>query len=126
MTSLLRLLALPAFIGIALVGCSSTAPQTPSVSVTAEMDDARAALSRAQEVGAETSAPTEYRAAASRLAEAQATLDAGNSAHAARLAREAAVDARLAEASVLAARARARLALRAEVDRLRSEIGTQN
>ena len=90
------------------------------------MDEARAALSRAQEVGAETGAPTEYRIAAARLSDAQAALNARNSAQAARLAREATIDAQLAEASVLAARARGRSTIGAEVDQLRDAIRAQN
>ena len=106
----------------ALVGCASSAPPVaPQVAATA-IQAAEAAVERAREVGAEQGAPTQFRAATSRLGQAQDALAAGERAQAARLAREAAVDGRLAEATVLAARARTRLALSAEVRALREAI----
>ena len=108
---------------LVLVGCASSGPPAVSPQVAAaEIEAAEQAVERAREVGAERGAPTEFRAATSRLGQAQDALAAGERAQAARLGREAAVDGRLAEATVLAARARLRLALSAEVRALREAI----
>ena len=112
MPSPLRLLAL-----LVLAGCASSAPTDTSSAV--ELDAARDAVERAREVGAEAEAPTEFRAATSRLLQAEAAQEAGDGARAARLAREAAVDGRLAAAAVIAARASRRAAVAAEVEALR-------
>ena len=112
----LRLLAL-----LALAGCASASGPSTAGPTEAEMGMARAAVERAREVGAETAAPTEFRAATSRLLQAQAALEAGDGGRAARLAREATVDGKLAEAAVLASRARRRAQIAADVDTLRAQ-----
>ena len=107
---------------LTFVGCASSGPPVSPQVAAAEIEAAEQAIERAREVGAERGAPTEFRAATSRLGQAQDALAAGERAQAARLGREAAVDGRLAEATVLAARARLRLALSAEVRALREAI----
>ena len=119
MPTLLRSLAFLA-LAIGTVGCASSGPATDASSGV-EMAAAEQAVARARDAGAETQAPTEFRAATSRLAQAQAALDAGDTARAARLAREATIDGRLAEAAVIASRASRRAEVVADVEALRAE-----
>ena len=104
-----------------LWGCASSGANASS-EATSELDVARDAVERAREVGAERGAPTEWRAATSHLLQAEVALSDGDAQRAVRFAREASIDGRLAEATVLASRARARTAVAREVRQLRVEI----
>ncbi len=117
-----RPLFLSLFVAVALVGCGSSAP----VSLDADTDlvEARAAVERARAVGAEEEAPAELRAATSRLMQAEAALADGDAERAARISREATIDARLAEATVLASRARTRASLADELRALRAALAS--
>ena len=95
--------------GSTLAGCNASRPAVTApapVAAEAEIARARAVVDKARAGGAEALAPVELRAASDRLARAEAALAAGDTVQAARLAREAAIDGRLADVTVLAARAR--------------------
>ena len=109
----------------ALTGCAASQQSTvDAATARQEVADARDAVRKAQSVGADADAPTELRAATTRLARAEAALAEDDPAAAVRHAREAAVDGRLAELTVLAARAREAGALYREVRALRALADT--
>ena len=118
--SLLRLLTLAA-----VVCCGACSPAgVVTTEASGALDAARQAVAEAEMAGAATVAPTELRAATLRLERAERAAAAGDAVGAERLAREAALAARLADVTVLARRAdgagslyRELRALRAEVDR---------
>ena len=124
MPLLLRLVVLFSLAGCALAGCASSSSSQPGSADAAEADlrAARQAVERARGVGAEAEAPAEFRAATSRLLQAEAALEDGEDGRAARLAREATIDGKLAEVAVLASRARRRAQLAADVDSLRANL----
>jgi hypothetical protein len=89
----------------------------------ADLDDARAAIARAEAAGAERDAPVELRFARDKLGRAQAAADAKDGRQAAALAQQAEADAELALARSRHARARADVqARRDENERLRREL----
>ena len=121
--ALLRRLAACCLLGAAAVtaGCATASRSTTDAATAGlEIENARESVREARAVGAEGDAPAELRAATTRLSRAEDALAAGDAGQAARLAREAAVDAQLAEVTVLAARARTTRSLYDEVRALRA------
>jgi hypothetical protein len=102
---------------VILAGCATTPPPLT------EVDDARAAVARAREAGAEALAPVDLRMAEDRLVRAEAALAAEDYKAALPLARQAGVDAELALANARHARARRAVEERsADNARLRREL----
>lgn len=85
--------SLAALAALALSACAVT-PAAP----TAQLAASRTAVDQARMAGASEEAPEEYETARSKLARAQAAFDAQDYTTATRLAREAEVDAQLAQA----------------------------
>ena len=101
-----------------LAGACATAPVP-----VADLDDARAAIARAQAAGAERDAPVELRFAREKLTRAQAAAAEKDGKQAASLAQQAQADAELALARSRNARARADVqSRREENERLRREL----
>ena len=109
-------------LAIALSACASAPPPAPTFDAPAELADAERAVESAEALGAADAAPSELRSARAHLIQARAALEDGADLEAVRLAREAAIDGRVAEAAALTARARARTALLEEVQALRATI----
>jgi hypothetical protein len=91
--------AVIAISAIALLGACASNPSSD-----ADIAASSAALNGAVTAGAADTAPTELRAARDKLDDARRERDAGHGERAIALAREASVDARLAESKALAAR----------------------
>ena len=93
-------LATAALSAVLLAACASTPPPD------AELTISNAAVNSALSAGAADAAPAELRAARDKLDRARVQRDSGHNDIALALAREATVDARLAEQKALAARTR--------------------
>lgn len=91
-------------LAILLISACATTPPDPDL-----LNNAQAAIARANQAGAETLAPLELRLANRRLTMAQEQIDQGNIAGARHLADQAQIEAELAFARTRAARARADL-----------------
>jgi len=91
--------AVIAISAITLLGACASNPSSD-----ADIAASSAALNSAVTAGAADTAPTELRSARDKLDEARRERDAGHGERAISLAREASVDARLAESKALAAR----------------------
>lgn len=88
--------------------------------------EARASIAGAEQLDAATVSPAEVRSARLKLSNAEAALREDNPGRATRLAREATVDARLAETAALAQRARDARVLTDEVRTLQATIEAGN
>ena len=105
-----------------LAGCGSSSLVAPEAA-RAEISSARDALSQAEQADAGARAPVALRMARQKVEEAQTALSTGDPDRADRLAREAAVDARLAEVSSRADVAETAVAeVREAIRALREEI----
>ncbi len=103
--------------GLAMAGCA-TMPPDPTV-----LDNARSAITRADDAGASEYAPLELRFARERLEQAEAALEDGNGDRIRRLADEAEIEAQLALARTQAALTRADLAQRQrDLDELKADL----
>jgi hypothetical protein len=107
---------------LALAGCA-VAPAAP----VSQLSASRTALDQARMAGAAESVPIEYEAAQRKLANAETAYAAQDYLHATRLAREAEVDAQLAQARTGAIRAQDALAeVQASVRALKDETNRVN
>ncbi len=108
-------------VGAALVGCGSTKP--PSETVSPVVRSAQNAAAEAEQAGANTHAPLELRTARQKVEQAEQAMRAGDTDRALRLAEQAEVDAKLAEAKSRAAVAQSAIdEVRATIRVLREEI----
>lgn len=112
----LRLLSTLALVSL-MTACATTPPD-PSL-----LNNARAAIERAEQSGAREYAPIELRAANLRLDQARSEMDRGQGDNTRRLADEAEIEAQLALARTQAAIARAELAQRQrDLEQLRQDL----
>jgi hypothetical protein len=104
-------------LGLALAGCA-TIPPDPAV-----LDNARSAISQAEQAGASEYSPLELRFAGERLEQAERALVDGDADEVRRLADEAEIEAQLALARTQAALTRANLAQRQrDLEQLKADL----
>jgi hypothetical protein len=105
-----------ALVALAMVGCASAPPATDKLAI------AKRSIERAEQAGATQSAPTELSQARDKLAAADKASADRDAKTAVRLADQADVDGRLAEAAAVASRSRrAATELDASVQAMRDE-----
>jgi len=114
-----RLVVLLSVAACGLAGCVTVPPEAP----TAQMAASRSAVEQARQAGADTADAADYNMAHDKLLRAESSYQAGDYVLALRLAREAEVDAQLAQAKANSAKSQVALnELEASSRALRDEI----